>query len=210
MWSQTLIDVLDELTPGHGVLVEQIRPHLNDGFPWHRPEESHFELATPDLWWASLAPLFEKAYEAVGTHDAVVPSAAAQVRVRYCDPGGFRLYPDTVGALTALRRAGWRTVVLSNHVPELPEIVDGLGLGGLFDDVLTSATIGYEKPRPEAFCAALDGAVARDSFMVGDNPIADVQGAESAGLNAILVRNPARAHLSAADVFGAAAIILGS
>lgn len=137
--------------------------------------------------------------------------AVAQVRSRYCRFRWVSPLPDTVGSLPALRLAGRRTLVLSNHVPELPSIIDGLDLGKLLDDVLRSATIGYETPHRETFRSAVDGAVARDCFIVGDNPAADVQGAERAGLRAIPLRIPNRDALRTADdVDGATELILES
>ena len=56
---------------------------------------------------------------------------------------------------------------------------------------MTSAATGYEKPNPEAFKNALvtTGNPER-VWMIGDEPVADIQGAEAAGLPAILVRSP--------------------
>ncbi len=79
--------------------------------------------------------------------------------------------------------------MLSNHVPELAELIEGLGLGELVGEVFTSAAIGYEKPHPEIFRHALRvcGSPGR-VWMVGDNPVADVEGAEAVGVPAVLVR----------------------
>jgi len=79
--------------------------------------------------------------------------------------------------------------VLSNHVPELESIVSGVGLGELIERVLTSALTGYEKPHPGAFAIARDQPrYPQHIWMVGDNPNADVLGAEVVGIPAILVR----------------------
>jgi FMN phosphatase YigB (HAD superfamily) len=45
--------------------------------------------------------------------------------------------------------------------------------------------------------------------MVGDNIEADVHGAESVGLPAILIRRPGEARFRADGAVGAAAIVLG-
>ena len=81
-------------------------------------------------------------------------------------------------------------MILSNHVPELPSIVDGVGLGPLIDRVFSSAVTGYEKPHPESHRVALGGDPPGECFMVGDNIDSDVLGAEEVGLRAILVRDP--------------------
>ena len=73
-------------------------------------------------------------------------------------------------------------------MPELEEIVGCLGLDDLLDAVITSATTGFEKPHPEAFAAGRRAAGdASTVWMVGDNPDADVAGAEAVGIPAILV-----------------------
>jgi putative hydrolase of the HAD superfamily len=189
-WSQCLVDVLDDLTPGHRVTIDDVRPHLRDGFPWHRPQEPHLHLDSPAAWWDALAPMLARAFGACGIAPDLLDPAVAAVRTSYCDPVRFEVYPDTIEALGLLRSAGHVPVIVSNHVPELPTIVDALGLSPLVQGVFTSAAIGYEKPNPEAFRVGLAGAEPHGSWMVGDNPEADVVGAERAGIRAILVRHP--------------------
>jgi putative hydrolase of the HAD superfamily len=190
MWRLAVQDMLDEHVPGHPLTVEALRPYLRDGFPWHRPDEPHPELCDPDAWWAHVGALFEVVLRDAGAEPAAVPRIQAAIRAHYCDHRRFSLFPDTIDALSRLRDAGFRTVILSNHVPELPAIVEGLGLAELVDAVLTSAITGYEKPHPEAFRLALGDSSPEDSWMVGDNPVADVSGAEAVGLEALLVRHP--------------------
>ena len=99
-------------------------------------------------------------------------------------------------------------MILSNHVPELPSIVDGVGLGPLIDRVFSSAVTGYEKPHPESHRVALGGDPPGECFMVGDNIDSDVLGAEELGLRAILVRDPSpNAPRFAPDLTAAAALI---
>ena len=79
---------------------------------------------------------------------------------------------------------------MSNNFPELPDVIKGLGLGKYFADYIVSANIGYEKPRIEIFKYALELAGSPDvCYMIGDNPIADIQGGKSAGMKTVLVNN---------------------
>lgn len=212
LWAPCLIEVLDDEEPGHRIDAEMIRPHLRDGFPWHRPEEPHPQLSDPDAWWNNMTPLFARAFEAVGIDAGRAGELAVGVRERYVDPTCWALYPDTIPVLEELASAGWRHVILSNHVPELESIVEALGLGELVDATVTSALIGYEKPHPGAFEAARRRVGApSEVWMIGDNPKADVQGAEDARIPAILVRSDRRERIGrhAADLEEAAAIIRG-
>ena len=190
-YTAALMDVLNENEPGHCINPEQIRPYLRTGFPWHKPEEPHLHLANPDIWWLQLEDLFTRAYQGVGFDANRAQILAKQLRKHIIDPRRYLVYADTISVLENLKTRGWRHVILSNHIPELPGIVDSLGLSAYIDFCITSAISGYEKPHPAAFKNALTLTGNPDAvWMVGDNLIADIQGAESMGIPAILVHNP--------------------
>jgi putative hydrolase of the HAD superfamily len=137
-----------------------------------------------------LTPLFRGAFTALcGIAEDEAHRLASRVREIYLRPEAWRLYEDVVPTLEALGSRGWKHVVLSNHVPELDAIVETLGLAGAFERVYSSGCTGAEKPNPAAFERVFaDFPAAREGWMIGDNPVADVQGGEGVGLRAILVR----------------------
>jgi putative hydrolase of the HAD superfamily len=63
-----------------------------------------------------------------------------------------------------------------------------LGLRDRFVGIFNSAQTGIEKPHARAFSNVLQALKPQTVWMVGDNPVADIAGAEAAGLPAILVR----------------------
>jgi putative hydrolase of the HAD superfamily len=190
-WRGCLLEALREQEPGCEADAEAFIPALRSRFPWHRPDEAHLDLCAADAWWGRIVPLLAEAYEDAGVEPARATELARLARARYVDASvGWRLFEDSLPVLERLGGAGWRNVILSNHVPELEQLVDGLGLDRHVEAVLCSAVIGYEKPHPEAFAAALR--LRRNGepvWMVGDNPAADVEGARRAGLRAVLVRS---------------------
>ena len=189
MWSGCLVETLDEHEPGHGLDIDDLRPCLRSAFPSDEPDVAHPELSEPEAWWGHVGGLLEEAYVGAGIGQPRAATLAGLARRRYVDPAQtWQVFPDTVPALAGLRRDGWRHVVLSNHVPELPGMVEALGLGDLVDAVVTSAEIGYEKPHPEAYACARRVCRGEARWMIGDNYDADVAGAEAAGLQAVLVR----------------------
>jgi len=192
-WSSALHCVLEEAMPGRDFEREYLGAQLRRDFPWHTPELPHPELSSPDLWWDALLPVFVRAFEAGGMDPTTSRTLAGKVREAYVDPRHWRLFDDAVPALRDLSSRGWTHLILSNHVPELPEILHDLGLEDHLLRVFNSAESGYEKPHPRAFDGVLEKvAGAEAAWMVGDSLEADVRGAKALGLPAILVRGPRR------------------
>ncbi len=137
--------------------------------------------------------------------------ALIRVRSEYTRLDRWTVFPDTVLALERLRVLGWRTAILSNHCPELPELVRGLGLWDYFDAVLTSAATGFEKPNPTAYALGVKALDRPDVvWMVGDSPEADIAGARRCGIPGVLVRRPSPGSECAPDLTAALEMILAS
>jgi putative hydrolase of the HAD superfamily len=207
-WRHMLVDALDLESPGHGVTASDVEPGLRHGFPWHDWERAHPELSDPDAWWADLRPVLRVALEQAGVSKPVAERAASRARSEYVRLDRWSVFPDTKEALDRFRRAGWRQAILSNHCPELPDLVRGLGLRDYFDVVLTSAAIGLEKPNPEAYARALrdlDGP--QPVWMVGDSVEVDIAGAARCGIPGVLVHRTASGFDCAPDLITAVEMI---
>jgi putative hydrolase of the HAD superfamily len=209
LWGGCVLEVLDELAPGHSAELATVRAALKGGFPWDSHDQPHPHLSSPDAWWESVTPLLRRAIRGC-VEEAREAELAHAVRLRFTDASKqWRLFDDTRAALRTTADAGWRNAVLSNHVPELATLVTALGLGDALEHVFSSASTGFEKPHPEAFRLALRSlGDPPQRWMVGDNPIADVAGAEALGIPAILVRTNASARHTAKDAVAAAALIV--
>ena len=192
-WSATIAELARQA--GHALSTEQVRPHLAGRFPWEQPADDHRAYAEPEAWWHRMTTGIAGAYRACGLSDPLARDLAGQFRHAYLDISQWQLFPDTIPALEALSGLGWIHVVCSNHVPELPALVESLGLRSHLARVVSSALVGWEKPNPVIYRAALAGlARPEQAWMVGDNYEADVAGPQKLGIRAILVR---REHPSA-------------
>lgn len=195
MFSAALAEIARREAPDSGVTADHVRPHLQSGFPWHTPSRPHLDITSAAQWWDALGPVFERAFRGVGFAEIQARSLARQVRRVYSDPARWRLFDDVLPTLGRLSRRGWTHVLLSNHVPELPEIVHHLKLGPYLAGIFNSAETGYEKPHPQAFLNVLETIGSPTAvWMIGDSYAADVSGAEAVGIPAILVR---RTHAEA-------------
>jgi putative hydrolase of the HAD superfamily len=102
----------------------------------------------------------------------------------------FRAFPEVPAVLRALRARGSTLVVVSNWDVSLHDVLERTGLAPLLDRVLTSAEVGSAKPDPAIFHQALAAAgdvPAARAIHVGDSVEADVAGARTAGVGAVLV-----------------------
>lgn len=187
MWAGALAEVLQR--QDILVAIEQLRPYLQTGFPWHRADLVRARGISADEWWHGLNPIFENVFLAVGVAAERIPTMIREMRTTYCDPAHWKLFDDTIPALEYLATEGWRHIMLSNHVPELLHILHALHISHYFEYIFNSAETGCEKPHPQAFQAVrqvLD--TPEYVWMIGDSYEADIAGAEAAGIRAILVR----------------------
>jgi putative hydrolase of the HAD superfamily len=209
-WTGAMMEMLADELPGLTPNRDALRRCLQSGYPWHTPEIAHPEIRSAQDWWDRFHPTAERALVAAGVPPERVSDLSLRFRYVYTGLRHWRLFDDTVPVLERLTQLGWTHVALSNHVPELGEIVSHLGLAPHLDAVYNSAETGYEKPHPRALEIVRDDYADADPlWMVGDSLSADVGGAKQAGLPAILVRHPepdapelAQVQHSVADLWG--------
>ncbi|GAB3613539.1 HAD family hydrolase [Humibacter ginsengisoli] len=185
LWSSTLERALLPIAPELGLSAADFRTELSVGFPWYAPDVVRVTQSAA-AWWAAQHSLFLRAYIDAGVAADDAERAIAAIPREYYRPTAWTPAPGAVPALNATAAAGYRNVILSNHAPELPQLVADLGLAPLIDRTVTSAAVGAEKPNPRIFEHAIEIAGAGDDvWMIGDNPVADIGGAEAVGIRAI-------------------------
>lgn len=101
----------------------------------------------------------------------------------------YRLFPDVMPALRTLRKAGLKTALISNADQDVTVIALHFQFATLMDLIVTSALVGYEKPDPRTYYAALEPLQVEPSraIHVGDQPKSDVAGALGVGMGAVLI-----------------------
>jgi HAD superfamily hydrolase (TIGR01549 family) len=117
---------------------------------------------------------------------------------------GARVAPGAVALLDALREQEIRVGLCSNAPYRIRSLHGQLAFVGLathLDAVTFSVEVGWRKPSPRMFAAALDalGTRAGGTVMVGDSETHDIAGARMAGMRAVLVSRRDAPVSSAAD-----------
>lgn len=133
---------------------------------------------------ASLADLRERCARLISELLGVGITAQELVESVKLDP-----YPDAEPALRELRERGLRLIVVSNWDCSLADVLDGCGLSGQLDGVVTSAESGSRKPDPGIFVQALElaGCKPGEALHVGDTPGEDREGALAAGIRPLVI-----------------------
>ena len=170
----------------HDVSNDDIKEALRASLSWNNWEVS-YEDCTGDGWWAQLfhdlTPFYKRHtitdYETVNT---LFKKNVTSFR-------WYSLFEDAKPVLEYCLDKGYKNYIVSNNYPELPQAIELLGLAPFFSGYVISSLVGYEKPHPGIFHFAMELAGhPKDVYMVGDNPIADIHGARSAGLKTIYIR----------------------
>lgn len=109
----------------------------------------------------------------------------------FAEAGVWDLYPEVLEVVEALRPR-FDLAVVSNFDSRLRMILEHLGLSRFFSHVFLSSELGADKPDPLIYERALRlSRLAPDETLhVGDDPIRDWQGAESAGLSVFRLERP--------------------
>jgi putative hydrolase of the HAD superfamily len=101
----------------------------------------------------------------------------------------YELFPESLHVISTLKERGCGVGIVTNSTEGILERLKNLGLNEYLDTVVCSQEAGAEKPDPAPFILALrrSGRSAGECIFVGDSPEADIQGARSVGIEAILI-----------------------
>jgi putative hydrolase of the HAD superfamily len=171
--------------PSAATLLAEVHDRVEDAVARHEASGDLREIdavAEERRWYAALG---------MQLSDTLLDDVAALVQRAWWK--GVAVTPATRATLEELRRRGLRLGICSNapyRARSLHAQLEHVGLAGLFDSVTFSSEVGWRKPSPQIFAAALGslGIEARGCAMVGDRRREDIAGARAAGMATIRTR----------------------
>ncbi|XVU24905.1 HAD family hydrolase [Actinoplanes sp. CA-054009] len=103
-----------------------------------------------------------------------------------------RLRDDAVSALTAIKRRGLSTALISDCTHELPAFLPSLPVAPLLDATIYSVRLGICKPDPQIYQAACDelGVHPSECLYVGDGGSHELTGAAAVGMTPVRLAAP--------------------
>jgi putative hydrolase of the HAD superfamily len=120
----------------------------------------------------------------VGNHDEALADhiADAFTELRRAE---YRLYPDALATVDALRQRGVKLALVTNGAGETQRAkIERFDLSHRFDHIQIEGEFGLGKPEPDVYRHALErlGCAASDAWMVGDNYEWEVEAPQKLGL----------------------------
>lgn len=125
-----------------------------------------------------------------------------KIKEKFKKGTSFRKFKDVDKIFTFLKKNRIKIGVISNAPKELRDILKRTGLLSRIDFLFISEEIGFEKPDKKIFEYAVKSADVnkKECIFIGDNYIADIQGAKNAGIFSLwLDRNSSNTHFSYKD-----------
>jgi putative hydrolase of the HAD superfamily len=158
---------------------------LPPGFLRNRVDRFHHLKEFPFAFWGLL---FQVMFEDLQLETRnLIPALEACYR-KFTDPSLWVLEPTFEDFVTVSQDRNIKLFVTSNWDFRLPGILRDMGIGPCFEQIITSALIGFEKPSEKIFQSLVSAARCPPEQIVhvGDRLEDDFQGAQAAGLKAVL------------------------
>jgi putative hydrolase of the HAD superfamily len=176
---------------GRPVTAEEVAPVFRDAWAQMQRQtvpgqDRYSSVAGGELgWWGAFVREVLRRLD----HDAPWEPLLEDLYAAFCEASVWKAYPETKGTLDALTNRNIRLAVISNWDRRLPDILRSLGLYEIFETVTVSSIEGVEKPSSEIFHRTLERMKisANEAMHIGDSPLEDYTGAETAGLGAALI-----------------------
>ena len=158
-------------------------PPIFPGTPLHKIPECEFE------WWHIVSL---RTFQQAGVLEQFSDFHAffAELYTHFSTAEPWFVYPDVRPALERWQQLGIELGVLSNFDSRLYLVLQALDLTQFFTSVTISTEVGAAKPDPKIFAIGLKkhDCPAQTAWHIGDSLKEDSQGAQAAGLRAILIK----------------------
>ena len=182
--------VCAEFAPSLGIMPGYLFEALNDATGWFWDNQPRAREGRLDLV-AARRTIFTRALLSLGLEDPE-PAVVDALARRYTALRDEAVTPfqGALAALERLRESGIQLALLTNGSTEKQwGKIREFGLARYFDHIQVEGDVGFGKPDAQAFRHALSALAVRpqETWMVGDNLLADIAGAQKVGIHAIWI-----------------------
>jgi len=147
-WEAAIFELTDDKIKKNEETLKMVSNMLQSGFPWHEPQKSFVSIINGTDWWEFVKPRFVAIFRELGYGMEVAIAKAAQIPEQYGKFDKWKLYEDSIPCLQKVSRQNWKNVLVTNNIPEFPEILKNLKIESFFEAVYVSSLTGFNKPNP--------------------------------------------------------------
>jgi len=128
---------------------------------------------------------YEELLSKLPGNDDLLPDLTAAAR----NSSSWSVVPPGTREILLRLKLRYRLAVISNSDGHIADLFERVGLADCFETITDSGNVGFQKPHPEIFRAALRSldVAAEQSVYIGDVYSIDVAGALAAGMQAIIM-----------------------
>lgn len=175
---------------GHTIELDEVALHLDAVNTFYEAEY----VKDGDFWCSPVGSveiyleMYRYLAHLVGlSHDC--EGIAQEVNEAYRMARHWKVYDDVHNCLIELKKRHLRLAIVSNWSPNLRDLMRSLQLAPYFDEIVSSADVGYRKPDPMIFTLTLErlGLKPEEVVHVGDRPEADGIGAQACRITPCIV-----------------------
>jgi putative hydrolase of the HAD superfamily len=178
---------------GHDLPLDEVESAVSASWEIVFAEEATSEyLATLEFSRSWQREVEERVMERLQIRPDVREDIFWNIIAAFENPNSYELYPEVHDVLTTLKNAGYRLAIISNWSWHLPELCDALGITSYFEQIFTSARLGYAKPNPKLFQHVIRemNISPAEAVHTGDSFTADVIGATAHGIGTFWLVRP--------------------
>ncbi|HZI51498.1 MAG TPA: HAD-IA family hydrolase, partial [Terriglobia bacterium] len=146
---------------------------IQEAFTKHFPHSGPLDPQNEKLWWKNVVFAVFSEVGMIQDFDRFFE----EIYDLFRDSRAWMLFPETRHVLEELHRNRLKLGVISNFDSRLYSVLKDLGIDSLFDAVTICSEVGYAKPQPQIFAAALRalGVRADRTVFTGDSLVDDFQ-----------------------------------
>jgi putative hydrolase of the HAD superfamily len=158
---------------------------IQQAFGRHFPRSGPLTPDNERQWWKDVV---RRVFEDVGMPNHF-DRFFDEIYDLFRDSRGWMLFPETQSVLDACRRHGLKLGVISNFDSRLYSVLKDLRIFGYFDSITICSEVGFAKPQPEIFLAAMQSlkTAPHRILFAGDSLVDDYVAGQTAGVEAVLV-----------------------
>ena len=143
MWTATIFEILQE-NGYNKITYDEIELYTKSGFPWYDYEIPHEKFFKDLSWWGYMEKMIESILIKLNIDNSKANKLSKLFKDKYLNIEKWHLFDDTYEVLEQANNNNYKCYILTNHTPEIHDIIKGLKINKFIKKVFNSADIGYD------------------------------------------------------------------